>query len=56
MHSYIKLVRNAIQNKVKQIKADLNDKELRIIERAYDRLKENMDNPGPDDEDYINRP
>jgi len=48
--------RNAIQNKVKQIKADLNDKELKIIERAYDRLKENMDNPGPDDEDYINRP
>jgi len=48
--------RNAIQNKVKQIKADLNDKELRIIERAYDRLKENMHNPGPDDEDYINRP
>jgi len=44
--------RSAIQNKVKQIKADLNDKENRIIERAYDRLKENMDQVGPDDEDY----
>jgi len=44
--------RTAIQNKVKQIKADLSDKENRIIERAYDRLKENMDNPGPDDEDF----
>ena len=43
-----------IQNKVKQIKADLNEKEDLIVRKAYDRLKDKMDNPGPDDEDYQN--
>jgi hypothetical protein len=43
-----------IQNKVKQIKADLSEKEDLIVRRAYDRLRENMDNPGPDDEDFHN--
>ena len=43
-----------IKDKVKQIKADLSEKEDLIIRRAYDRLRENMDNPGPDDEDFHN--
>ena len=43
-----------IKDKVKQIKADLSEKEDLIIRKAYDRIVENMDNPGPDDEDFHN--
>jgi hypothetical protein len=43
-----------IKDKVKQIKADLSEKEDLIIRKAYDRIVETMDNPGPDDEDFHN--
>ena len=45
-----------IKEEAKKIKADLSAKEELIVREAVDRLQEQMDTPGPDDEDYINRP
>ena len=45
-----------IKEEAKKIKADLSSKEELIVREAVDRLQEQMDIPGPDDEDYINRP
>jgi len=45
-----------IKEEAKKIKADLSAKEELIVREAVDRLQEQMDVPGPDDEDYINRP
>jgi len=45
-----------IKEEAKKIKADLSAKEELIVREAVDRLQEQMDIPGPDDEDYINRP
>ncbi|MDC1330217.1 hypothetical protein N8210_01635, partial [Pelagibacteraceae bacterium] len=45
-----------IKEEAKKIKADLSAKEELIVREAVDRLQEQMDLPGPDDEDYINRP
>ena len=45
-----------IKEEAKKIKADLSAKEELIVREAVDRLQEQMDIPGPDDEDYIKRP
>jgi len=44
-----------IKNEAKKIKADLSAEEEKIVTEAYDRIQEQMDEPGPEDEDYLNR-
>lgn len=41
-----------IRNKVKEIKSDLNAKEEEIVQRAYDKIVDEFDQPTPEDEDW----
>ena len=42
-----------IKDEAKKIKAELSAKEKKIMDEAYDRIQEQMDEPGPNDEEYI---
>ena len=42
-----------IKDEAKKIKAELSAKEQKIMDEAIDRIREKMDEPGPNDEEYL---